>query len=245
MLFYKEKLSRTRVTNNILKTFKASKAAKVDGLSWYYEANEFATELSLKSIGRRFDNGILSASANNTKVTYSMLTKYHIAGIIAALSPLQNWQRNKELAALFIEHLETGKDLNSFPYMKGQVNKALMIAQCNSSDVDLLKETIKSILGGEKTKAFFENIAAPHLSESVTIDRHALSIALGKKLNIAQFSSHTMTKKQYTFFVDCYKRAAEKIGINALALQAQTWEYWRVNGSEYQRNLNNLLNLKD
>ena len=245
MNFYGETLTRTKVVNNVIKTFNEANNQKVNGLDWYFEANSFAKLLSMQHIDRNFYTCVMHGS-NASKNDYNLLTKYHVAGIISALSPMQNWQRNKELTELFIDYLEKGKDFSLFPYMKAQVMKAQRIAQLRApANLELLADEIKAILGGEKTKAFFENIAFPDKSESITIDRHALSIALGKKLNKEQLNSHSMNKKSYAFFVECYKLAAQKLNVQPLAIQAQTWELWRVYGGEFQYKLNNLLRLVD
>lgn len=243
--FYGETLTKTKVVNNIIKTFNEANKQGIDGLSWYYDAHDFAKFLSMQHIDRNFYN-CLEHGANVSSNKYNLLTKYHVAGIIAALSPMQKWQKNKELTELFIDYLEHGKDFSLFPYMKAQIAKAQRIAQLeNKSDLDSLANEIKAILSGEKTKAFFENIAFPDKAQTVTIDRHALSIALGKKLNKEQLNSHLMSKRAYEFFVECYKLAANKLNVQPLAIQAQTWELWRAYGQEFQFKLNNLLKLVD
>lgn len=239
--FYGETLTRTKIINNIIRVYKAAADAKTSGLYWYLDAHDFAKELSVQHISRNLGNG-LTGSFNSKTTTY-FLTKCHIAGIISALSPLQNWNRNKELTIQFIELLESGGDPLSLPYMKGQIKKALKIANLKSSGSQLTRD-ISEILNGEKTVSFFLNISNPLTSDAITVDRHALSICLGKKLSTDQFKNHSMTKRQYEFFAECYLSAAQKLGLNGLSVQSQTWEFWRIEGETFQKNLNNVLKLK-
>ena len=69
--FKGQTLTRTKVVNNILKTF--NKRAYSEGANWYDEANEFARRLSFK---------------------YDIQTS-KVCGVIAALSPLKTWEQNQ------------------------------------------------------------------------------------------------------------------------------------------------------
>jgi hypothetical protein len=59
----------------------------------------------------------------------------------------------------------------------------------------------------------------------VTIDRHALSVALDYWVSDEEYSG--MTKKQYEFFRDCYIWTADSIGVSPLRLQSATWVVFR------------------
>lgn len=134
-----------------------------------------------------------------------------IFGIIAALSPQKSWIENKRLAKAFLSGNESG-------HTRVNLNKARRILDLSTSN----KEDVLDILNGEKTKAFFLNMLEPNTVNGVTIDRHAVEIAVGKVL-----PNHKMTVRQYQFFERCYFIAANKIGILPHELQAVTWEYWR------------------
>lgn len=135
-------------------------------------------------------------------------------GVIAALSPLKSWNENKLIAYSFFKSGK-GKHTKCF------IDKALQIKLSNG-DV----ETIAMILNGNKVISFFINILEPNQENFVTIDRHALSIAIGR--NILENEGRGITFKQYEFFVNCYRIAGLKAGISAVLMQSITWETWRV-----------------
>lgn len=134
-------------------------------------------------------------------------------GIIAALSALKNWKENKRIAKLFVQGQRKGLHTKVF------INKAIQIFESNGNE-----ETILNILKGSKIKSFFINIRYPNEVHNVTIDRHALSIAVNERLSDQYIK---VTPKQYEFFSDCYKYTAEQIGISPVLLQSATWVKWR------------------
>ena len=96
-------------------------------------------------------------------------------------------------------------------------------------DSDGELETICDILNGSKIVNFFMNIVNPK-SNGVTIDRHAVSLAVGRDL---QGSSLQMSATQYQFFVNAYQIASKKVGLLPSQLQAVTWVEWR----KFKKNL--------
>ena len=135
-----------------------------------------------------------------------------VIGIVAALSPRKEWNLNKRIAIDLIENGHCGQ-IGVF------VNKAIDITDRGNSESKIL-----SILNGQKISAFFMNIKYPDCSDNVTIDRHAISVALG---HIASDNEQSMTAKEYTFFKDCYIFTARKLGIKPLLLQSITWMTWK------------------
>ena len=219
--FHDELISQRKIINNIKKVYKESIVHNYDGLEWYYEAN-LICKSSAVSYGINF---------------------YKVVGLTAALSPLSNWNRNLELLIMVLNCNYNNGNLLELPYLKLGLRKCALILELKDDDNKLI-EKIKSILSGEKIKSFFDNISNPEKSNSITLDRHALSIALGIKLDKKDFKNNKMTRAQYNFFSDCYKKCANELGINPLALQAQTWVFWREKGQIFQKNLNNILNIK-
>jgi len=140
-------------------------------------------------------------------------------GIISALSPLKTWNNNKQCAISF---LETGDG----KHMKTFQSKAERILQCDGNE-----ECIKDILRGNKIISFFENILHPHKADKVTIDRHALSVALRRWIREEDYAG--ITKVQYRFLEDCYKYTANQIGISPVLLQSSTWERFRKIKTNY------------
>jgi hypothetical protein len=138
-----------------------------------------------------------------------------VCGIIAALSPQKSWEENLRITQTFITE---GKSYHT----KAMTAKAKAIIEL--PDWALSNPTeICNILNGSKITSFFLNIYDFNLSGAVTIDRHAVEIAVGKKL-----SDHRMTANQYLFFENCYKVASLNSRFLPHQIQAMTWETWRV-----------------
>jgi len=135
----------------------------------------------------------------------------NVAGIIAALSPQQAWDVNKRQS---VQYLKTGK-------ATGATGERLR--KCDKiRDAKTVNEILQ-ILGGEKTKNFFLNISGEN--SAVCIDRHALSCAVFPPSEICAISNtfRKTTIKQYNFFADCYKLAAQKVGEQPATFQAIVW----------------------
>lgn len=141
------------------------------------------------------------------------LSNAKVCGVIAALSPLKSWDENKIIAKSFIN---TGRA----KHIGVMVQKAKDIVN-GSGEV----QEICEILNGNKITSFFINMLFPAKEEAVTIDRHAVAVALGR--NAKDNELQGITDKQYNFFVDCYKEAAEIAGITPNLMQSATWEKWR------------------
>jgi hypothetical protein len=122
------------------------------------------------------------------------------------------WEQNKLLAAQLVSTGRAG-------HMKVFVNKALAIGRADSES-DILR-----ILSGKKIQAFYLNIRYPEKVINLTIDRHALSVALGHWSTPEEYTG--MTVKQYAFFSECYRHAAAKLGVTPLLVQSATWLVWR------------------
>lgn len=137
-----------------------------------------------------------------------------VCGIISALSPLKSWNENKRITRLFLE-------FGIISHTKSQGKKAELILTNTSKD---LESSILTILRGAKIKSFFLNIAYPKTSDAVTIDRHAISIAIGR--SITKGEGH-LTELQYDWLVGCYVEASEIAGVLPSEMQAVTWVRWR------------------
>ncbi len=192
-------LTRVKVRNNILKVWEQT--TEEDRFDWYQGAHDFACKLASISIRETHDYNKDVARA---------------CGVIAALSPMVSWDRNKTLAIQLYNRPEAWNILGC---LKASAKKAYNIIQSDGSD-----QAILEILKGKKTSAFFLNILYPDQAISLTIDRHALSIAVGQKLSDDKLQ---ITAGQYEFFQECYRWTAAQLGINPLILQSATWVVWR------------------
>lgn len=109
--------------------------------NWYFEVNEYCRTLS---------------DIHNIPLI-------KVAGMLSALSPNTTFALNIKSLERFI--INKG-DCKVSTY-NNQKNKALTILNSNN---DITIEEIKTILGGLKTQAFFDNIYRPNISQEVTID---------------------------------------------------------------------------
>ncbi len=155
--------------------------------------------------------------AHHLAVELSLDSQYTIAqtsGIIASLSPQKSWSENKKLARAFILHgVRKG-------HVGAMINKAVRISETTD------RFEIASILNGQKIVSFYWNILNPMETNHVTIDRHAIGIALNGS-NRKPLPSLQITAKQYKFIAECYKYTAEKLDVIPAELQAVTWVTYR------------------
>lgn len=135
----------------------------------------------------------------------------NVIGVVSALSPRKNWTLNKRIAEDLIIDGTCG-------HMKVFVKKAQDILNADN------EEQILSILNGQKITSFYLNIRYPDKNTSVTVDRHAIAVAIGRTATDIELS---LTDKQYKFFEDCYRYTAEVLNIAPHLLQSITWEVWR------------------
>lgn len=184
-----ELLSVTKMTNRIIKMYNLGDKADA---SWYTEAYKLSCELAQK---------------------YNTQTE-RVAGVIAALSPMKNWNMNIRLADDFFAGRKVG-------HTKAMVSKAEAIGTADIKD-------IPAILNGNKITNFYSNIINPSCNTRVTIDRHAIMIAMGGvNLSQQELSLLANTDKKYKAIADAYRRAAKKLGVRPLEVQAVTWVVWR------------------
>lgn len=227
--FHGKQLTETKVVNNIIRVFNASNEFEKSDL-WYQNANDFC-----------FANAFRHNLYNTTGKKLSLR---QLAGITAALSPLASWNHNKSLVEKFISlaiENESTENLQKLGCLSlGREKATAIFALCNDFKNDDV--AIKNVLNGDKIKSFYDNIVYHETSQNVTIDRHALSIALGFKLSSDGFQKNSMTKAQYQFFVNCYLKAAKKVNLTGLTIQAITWVVWRKRHNEIK--MNNILKLK-
>ena len=190
--------SKTKIKNNIMKTYLLR--IEKENNHWYQEANDWAVEVS------RF---LLTFNGQSVSVQ-------QVLGVVSALSPMQEWNKNKDIAIQLIMTGDCG-------YMERGKQKARDILRLGGHFRHFDTE-IKSILNGEKTKTFYENMVYPTRSSGVTVDRHAISIAIGHS---ADDKEQLISKDVYTFIEKCYIMTAETLGLAPLHLQSITWQTWK------------------
>lgn len=199
--FKNKMLSRTIVKNNILRIWELTD--EDDRLDWYESARQLASDITVD-----YNMQYNCRYHNKTQITISQ-----VIGVLAAFSPRKSWESNKELAYDLVW-------FDKANHMKVFNKKARDIMLSDGSDNEIL-----SILNGNKITSFYQNIKYPQSSDYLTIDRHALSIALGYWTSEDDYTG--MTTNQYNFFVHCYVNAAKIAGVTPLIMQSSTWVVWR------------------
>ena len=145
-----------------------------------------------------------------------------VAGMLSALSPNNKFDQNIKSLENFIIHKGECK-VTTF---NGQKEKARIIL---FADDDVNEDTVKLILGGLKTKSFFENIYRPHTSNAVTID--LWQIRWAKKYNVWKADWGSLTPKRYGIISDFIRDKAAARNLLPHQLQALTWTELR--GKQY------------
>jgi hypothetical protein len=175
--------------DNITSRFKsATKEQRQEGVDWYKRANDIAFELGKGDVKKG-------------------------AGILSALSPAMEWNRNIRAAR---ELVNTGETTHQ--YYTSTVVKAKRILEGEDPDTLFNEKT------GAKTLNFYRNIANPEDPHPVTIDRHAHDIAVGEKGSMTKTLSGHLAGPRYRHFSEAYRNAAHELGIPiANQVQAVTW----------------------
>lgn len=169
-----------------------------NGKEWYESAHSFSIYLSKK---------------------YSV-TETQSAGIIAAFSPMKEWELNKRMCETFIE-----SNGNISQHTGTQTEKAKQILFNHFTP-----EEIDYCLGGMKTINFFRNIHNPDDRNFITIDRHHLNVCYGENIE-------RCTDKQYLFLKENTLIFANKLNLIPNQLQASLWVCWKRiknNGFKWQ-----------
>jgi hypothetical protein len=151
-----------------------------------------------------------------------------VAGVIAALSPNNKWERNVEDAEAMIKAwaYEISYDSVAVCSYSANKDKAQTIL-----DLQLNREQIVKVLRGNKTIAFFLCIANNGDSDSPCIDGHAYNIWNGPVTNLKEVPS--MSDKTFRMIQDAYRDAAKLISevtglhYSAAQVQAITWVTYR------------------
>lgn len=182
-------------TRNITAVFRSADAALIEeGIAWYSDARLIAEAFAAK---------------HHVSLTVS-------AGVLAALSPLNSWGSNVNIAARMLASggtLERG-------YLHANLAKARRI----------MAEGTVDALGGLKVNNFYASIISGG-AEGVTIDRHAWCIAHNDRSKSNNIPS--LSPKRYAEIAERYERAARILSreydmpLSAAVVQAVTWVVWR------------------
>ena len=193
-------MTRTNIDNIKAIYQLATLTERQDGLSWYPAAKAIASDLADK---------------------YS-IHPAEAAGVIAALSPRNRWERNVQdadsLIAAFVAGGAEQANLTKVCTFGANKAKAVRILSAGVlTDVDVL-----AILSGPKLREFYSCIRG---LDDVCIDGHAFCIWAANRTGLADVPAIGV-KLRREIKAD-YRAAAEELGLTASALQAITWCTWR------------------
>jgi hypothetical protein len=187
---------------NILAVFfKATDLETINGAEWYPAANHAAQIMAIR---------------------YSV-TLETVAGVIAALSPNNKWERNLTDADSMIRAYSMGGHNAADSIKVGTYNANKTKALAILSGDDCLQ-----ILGGLKVRAFYDCIIG---GDSVCVDGHAYAIWTGGYIPTTK--TPKITPKLYDAISADYRLAAATINCilqaeySAAQIQAITWVAWR------------------
>lgn len=189
--------------SNVLSVYRRSTADDMaEGMMWYRAAHKWAVDHT---------HGRPHLAMRN-------------AGIVAALSPMNEWKNNKRKAEELISkrgRIVFGEDGSNGIGLGANVRKAIDIY--NGADpLDVLK--------GDKVRAFYRTILDPFGDIDPVIDRHAFDIAVGRRTD-DRTRSMLQRKGVYETFATIYREAARQADIGAAEMQATTWVAWkRIHG---------------
>ena len=124
------------------------------------------------------------------KIAIRIATKYGlrvetVAGVIAALSPSNKWERNVYDAEALIKVWRAGATRDEVLHPKYPIIKVCtyLLQKTKAWDILTTSDPVVDILKGVKTIEFFNCITNPALDD-VCIDGHAYSVWLGQRVTL-------------------------------------------------------------
>jgi len=207
-------ISDRAATANVTRLFRAATPEHREaGTTWYADAQTIA--FALAEAYRPEGVGYLQ-----------------VCGVLAAVSPLNSWGANVNLAARIVrEHAENNHTVTT-GYLGTGLRKAAAI---------LAGENIETVLNSPKITNFYACIAGAGMdSEAVCIDRHAWDIAVNTRHRDGAGEGDvrlpvrpSITGARYAWAAGAYVRAAAILSaetgtrISPAQVQAVTWLTWR------------------
>ena len=200
---------------NIENVFKSASQERIaETRKWYSDAQKFTETLSLE-----FNNQI---SSNK------------IAGVIAALSPRNEWNRNKFDAVNLCKEFLSNKyyQLNLFGYHFLLNSKVCTFHANKSKAIKILlsdDSEIETILKGNKLINFYRCIIGD--SEAICIDGHAFNIAANRVTSLAEVPP--ISDKNYKIIANLYRETKNfinkeyNLNLKTYQIQSVTWNKYK------------------
>ena len=200
---------------NIENVFKSASQERIaETRKWYSDAQKFTETLSLE-----FNNEL---SSNK------------IAGVIAALSPRNEWNRNKFDAVNLCKEFLSNKyyQLNLFGYHFLLNSKVCTFHANKSKAIQILlsdDSEIETILKGNKLINFYRCIIGD--SEAICIDGHAFNIAANRVTSLAEVPP--ISDKNYKIIANLYRETKNfinkeyNLNLKTYQIQSVTWNKYK------------------
>ena len=200
---------------NIIKMYEqASKEEIAETSKWYSDAQKFTETLSSE-----FNNQISSIK---------------IAGVVAALSPRNEWNRNKFDAVNLCKEFLSNKyyQLNLFGYHFLLNSKVCTFHANKSKAIKILlsdDSEIETILKGNKLINFYRCIIGD--SEAICIDGHAFNIAANRVTSLAEVPP--ISDKNYKIIANLYRETKNfinkeyNLNLKTYQIQSVTWNKYK------------------
>ena len=204
---------------NIERVFKSATTERIaETRKWYQNAQDFT-----------------KAVAN--KLNANDLSRFKVSGVISAISPRNEWNKNKSDAVNLCKEFVSNKyyqlplfDADYHTLLKTKVStfntnksKAIKILLNNDSKIE-------SILKGNKIVNFFKCINGD--SNAICIDGHAFNIACNRVSALSEVP--TISDKHYKIIANVYRDAKNFIN-KRYGLNLKTGELQAVTWNEYKR----------
>ena len=131
-----------------------------------------------------------------------------ICGVIAVLSANTGWGHNQIIAEKYIVG-------NDYPGHIGR-DKALKILRMSNPGIKMVGD----VVNGPKTRPFYRNILSGGGDQFLTLDRHAINLAVAKVRHTTKIN---YTPKRRRLLTSAYRSVAEKYNREVSTIQAITW----------------------
>ena len=205
---------------NIERVFKSASQERIaETRKWYQNAQDFT-----------------KAVAN--KLNANDLSRFKVSGVISAISPRNEWNKNKldaeNLCKEFVSNKYYQLPLFDADYHTLLKTKVSTFNTNKSKAVKILlndDSKIESILKGNKLISFYRGIIGD--TEAVCIDGHAFNIASNRVTALSEVP--TISDKHYKMISNVYRDAKNfinkkyNLNLKSMHLQSVTWnEYKRL-----------------
>ena len=227
--------------NNILDVYNSAKPKTVEeGYCWYPTANHIAKGVGSLMADTWFT--VYQVSSQLSEGERDRLLTILGAGILSAFSPQTDWDRNIQMAYQFAVTAERPSFCTNIVYLKAMSilkSSTELVRRDGGEFIYTASEQAKiveDLLGKAtafKTKAFFNNINDPLGGFGATIDRHAISLYLGRIATEKELNSYFRSAKLYSDVQEAFATASWYADCHYNEMQAVTWLEWRKNKKDW------------